>query len=126
LCVCVLSWGKGGHEQQKKVRERQKGRAAWGAIGRGESLIVQPLQTTNGSRSLLPSPWTFDCSKSLLDSSRFFDFFNKNLLLLFLLLFFLLVFFPYLENMFLQGFQIFLLLFLFSLFFPYFFFFNKF
>jgi hypothetical protein len=103
--VCVWSCWNGWHEKQKKkVGERQKGRATWEAIGRGESLILQPLQTTSGSRSLLPSPWGFDCSKSLLASSRFF--------------YFLFLFFPYFLYFIFNKFKI-LDIFLFFIFFLY-------
>jgi hypothetical protein len=64
----------------KKGGERQRGRAT----RRGEYLLVQPLQTNNGSRGLLPLPWTFDYNKT------FFGLFKYTYFILFYFFYYLL------------------------------------
>jgi hypothetical protein len=75
--VCGCGVVKEEDRSNKKKEDRWRGTATWGATRSGESLVIQPLQTNNGSRGLLSLPWAFDCSKGLLPSSGFSIFFIK-------------------------------------------------
>ncbi len=87
LCVCfelrVCGATKEEDKNKKKGEERWRGRVTWRTIERGEFLVVYPLQTNIGRRSLLPLSWAFNCSKGLLLSLGFFDFLKFYLFIYF-------------------------------------------
>jgi hypothetical protein len=78
----------------KKGGERWKRKATWEAINwKGWVSCNLALATKNGRRGLLPSPWGLNCSKGLVLSLRFSDFFYKKFVV-FIYLFIDLIFFP--------------------------------
>ncbi len=106
FCVCVELWKrrktnseeKDEEEEEnmsnKKGGERWKRKATWEAINwKGWVSCNLALATKNGRRGLLPSPWGLNCSKGLVLSLRFSDFFYKKFVV-FIYLFIDLIFFP--------------------------------
>ncbi len=91
FCLCIKLGKRRTGWKKKKGRKRRKWRATWRAPKRGESLTVQPLQTNNRSRGLLPFSWALNCNKGLLLSLGFSDFFLKYLFLYFFHFFFLFI-----------------------------------
>jgi hypothetical protein len=74
VCVCEWSCGRRGHEQQKREEADEKEEQHEDQLEEVSLLKFQHLQSNNGSRGLLLSPWALNYSKGLLPSPSFLFF----------------------------------------------------